>query len=99
MLKVVIDLSSLFNLIFQIKVKEIQLLGRTQLYQKLRGIDSNPLHTYFEHELEVFITDFVKQIIYSTGTFLRANIEGFNIILGWPWLKKIRVSINWENDY
>ena len=77
----------------------MQLLGGCQPHHKPRGIDGNSLHTYFEHELEVFTTDSAGRIVFSTGTFLGADIAGFDIILGRPWLKGTRLSINWENDY
>ncbi len=56
-LKAVIDSGLPFNLISQMNVKEMKLLGGCQPYQKLRGIDGNSLHTYFEHEFEVFTID------------------------------------------
>ncbi len=83
----------------QMKVKEMQLLGGCQPHHKPRGIDGTSLHIYFEHELEVFTTDCTGQIVCSTSTFLGADIGGFDIILGRPWLKGTRPSINWENDY
>ena len=98
-LKAVIDSGSPFNLIFQIKIKEMQLLIGCQPHHKPRGIDGNSLHTYFVHELEVFTTNSAGRIVYSKGTFLGADIEGFEIILGRPWLKEKRPSINWKNDY
>lgn len=98
-LKAVIDSGSPFNLISQMKVKEMQLPRGSQPHQKPRGIDGNPLHTYFEHELEVFTTDSAGRIVCSIGVFLGADIGGFDIILGRLWLKETRPSINWENDY
>ena len=64
------------------KVKEMNFPGGCQPHQKLRGIDGNLLHTYFEHELEVFTTDSEGQIVCSIGIFLGADIGGFDIILG-----------------
>ncbi len=64
------------------KIKKMQLLEGCQPYQKLHGIDDNLFYTYFEHELEVFITDSTERIVCNTGTFLEADIGGFNIILG-----------------
>ena len=60
----------------------MQLLGGCKPHHKPRRIDGNSLHTYFEHELEVFITDSTEQIVYSSGTFLGAIIGWFDIILG-----------------
>lgn len=81
------------------KVKEMQLTGGSQPDQKPRGIDGNPLRTYLEHKLEVFTTDSAGRIVCSTVIFLGADVGGFDIILGRPWLKQISPSINWENDY
>ena len=98
-LKAVIDSGSPFNMISQMKGKEMQLLGGCQPHHKPRGIDGNSFHTYFEQKLEIFTTDSAGQIVCSTGTCLGADIAGFDIILGRPWLKGTRLSINWENDY
>ena len=81
------------------KVKEMHLLGRTQLKQKPRGIDGNPLLTDFEHKLDTFTTNSARRIECSTVVFLEADIGGFHVILGRPWLKETSPSINWENDY
>ncbi len=83
-LKAVIDSDSPFNLISQMKVKEMQFPGGCQLHQKLRGIDGNSLHTYFEHELKVFTMDSAGRIVFSIGIFLGADIGEFDIILGRP---------------
>lgn len=83
-LKAIIDSGSPFNLIFQMKVKEMQLTGGNQPNQKPRGIDGNPLRTYFEHKLEVFTTDLAKQIVCNIVVFLGADIGGFDIMLGRP---------------
>ncbi len=98
-LKAVIDSGSPLNLISQMKVKEMQLIGGYQPHHKPRGIDGNSLNTYFDHELEGFTTDSAGRIVFSTGTFLEVDIAGFDIILGRPWLNETRHSINWENDY
>lgn len=82
--KAVIDLGSPFNLISQIKVKEMQLLGRLKPKQKPHDIDDNLLHIYLEHKLETVTTDSAGQIIGSTDVFLGADIEGFDVILGRP---------------
>lgn len=81
------------------KVKKIHLLGWLQPKQKLQFIDDNSLLTYFEYKLYTFITNFAQQIACSTIVFLRAKIGGFNVILRQQWLKKTRLSIDWENDY
>lgn len=73
-----------FNLISQMKVKEIQFLERLKPKQKLRSIDNNLLLIYLKYKLEIVITDSVKQIISSTCIFLKADIERFDIILGQP---------------
>ena len=98
-LKAIIDSGSPFNLISQMKVKEMQLTGGNQPNQKPRGIDGNPLHTYSEHKLEVFTTNSAGRIVCSTVIFLGADIGGFDIILERPWLKQIAPSINWKNNY
>ena len=81
------------------KVKEMQLAGGDQPKQAPRGIDSNPLRTYLEHDLKVFTTDSAGRIVCNNGMFLGADIGGFDIILGRPWLRQASPSINWENDY
>ena len=81
------------------KVKEIQFLKGCQPPQKLRRPDGNLLDTYFEYELKVFTTDSAGRIVFSTGTFLGADIGEFDIILGRPSLKETRLSINWKNNY
>ncbi len=83
-LKAVIDSGSPFNMICQMKGKEMQLLGGCQPHHKPRGIDGNSFHTYFEQKLEIFTTDSAGQIVCSTGTCLGADIAGFDIILGRP---------------
>ena len=77
----------------------MQFLGGSKPKQKPRGIDGNPLHTYLEHKLETVTTDSAGRIVGSTGVFLGADIGGFDVILGRPWLKETKPSINWENDY
>lgn len=80
--KAVIDSGSPFNLISQMKVQEMQLLGGFQPKQKPRGIDGNLLHTYLEHKLETITTDFVGRMVGSTGVFSGVDIRGFDVILG-----------------
>lgn len=60
----------------------MQFLGESQLYKKLCRIDGNLLHTYLEHDKEVFITDSIRRIIYNIGVYLEVDIRGFDIILG-----------------
>ena len=77
-------MESPFNLISQMKVKEMQLLGGLKPKQKPRGIDGNPLHIYLEHKLETVTTDSAGRIVGSTGVFLGADIGGFDVILRRP---------------
>lgn len=91
--KVVLDLGSSFNLISEKKIKEMQLLGGSQLKHKPHDIDGNPLYNYLEHKLQIFTSDSVGRIVDSTDIFLRADIGGFDIILGRPCLKETKPSI------
>ena len=97
--RAVIDSGSPFNLISQMKVKEMHLFGGTQPKQKPQDIDGNPLLTYFEHKLDTFTTDSTGRIACNTVVFMGADIDGFDVILGRLWLKETRLFINWENDY
>ena len=80
--RAVIDSGSQFNLISQMKVKEMHLLGGTQPKQKLQDIDGNPLLTHFEHKLDTFTTNSARRIACSTVVFLGVDISGFDVILG-----------------
>lgn len=74
----------------------MQLLKEFQPYKKLRKIDNNLLHTYFEYKLEIFRTDFIRRIIYTTKVFLRVDIKRFDIILGKAQFKEKKLLINKE---
>ena len=99
MLSAVIDSGSPFNLISQLQVKQLQLQNGVTPSRKPRGIDGNPLRTYLEYTVDVFTSDSTEGIVKTNCTVLGADIGGFDMILGRPWLKRASQLINWENDY
>ena len=98
-LKAIIDLGSSFNLVSQMKVKEMQLAKRDQPKQATRRINGNLFCTYLKHDPKVFTTDSAGRIVCNNEMFLGANIEEFNIILGRLWFWQASFFINWENNY
>ena len=99
MLSVVINLSSPFNLISQLQVKQLHLQNRVIPTYKPRVIDIKLLQTYLEYIVDIFTLDSVGRIAKTNCMVLRADIGGFDMILGYLWLKLASPSINWENDY
>ena len=94
-----IDSGSPFNLISQLQAKQLQLQNGVAPIRKPRGIDGKPLQTYLEYTLDVFTSDSAGRIAKTSCTALGADIGGFDMILGRPWLKAASPSINWEKDY
>ncbi len=98
-LSAVIDSGSPFNLISQLQVKQLHLQNGVTPSRKPRGIDGKPLQTYLEYTVDVFTSDSAGRIAKTNCIVLGADIGGFDMILGRPWLKAASPSIDWEKDY
>lgn len=97
MLAVIIDSGLPFNLISQLQVKQLQLQNEVALSRKLRGIGGKPLQIYLEYTIDIFTSDSEGRIAKTNCTVL--GIEGFDMILGKPWLKFASLLINWKKDH
>ncbi len=94
-----IDSGSSFNFMSQLKVKELQLTNGVSPTQKPRGIDGNSIRVYLEYKIDVFTSDSAGRIARTESVFLGADIGGFNMILGRPWLKTVTPIIDLANEY
>lgn len=54
---------------------------------------------YLEYKIDVFTSDSAGRIARTESIVLGADIGGFDMILGRPWLKTITPIIDWANDY
>ena len=90
----VIDSSSLTNLMSQLKVIELQLTNGVAPTRKPRGIDGNPIRVYLEYKIDVFTSDSAGRIARTESVLLGADIRGFDMILGCPWLKTVTPIID-----
>lgn len=54
---------------------------------------------YLEYKIDVFTSDSAGRIARTESIVLGADIGGFDMILGRPWLKTVTPIIDWANDY
>ncbi|KAI9777312.1 MAG: hypothetical protein M1816_004800, partial [Peltula sp. TS41687] len=85
------------NFMAQMIVKEWRLEPKERWMSKVAAIDEHPVQTFGVHYLEMKIADKQGTTVTPTERVIAANITGYELILGKPWLKRYNPIIDWEH--
>ena len=83
----------------ELKVEKLQLTNCVAPTQISCGIDGNRIGVYLEHKIYVFTSDSAERIAKTESVFLKADILGFDMILGRFWLKTVTLIMEWVGDH
>lgn len=64
--------------------------------KQICAIDGAPLQTYQTHTTSVRLRDHTGHETATDQDFLAANITGYELILGMPWLRTQNPDIDWS---
>lgn len=84
------------NFISQMCVKELDLPVVEERPPRVNTLDGHPLQTYGVHRPEVRLDDSKGERRSTTVEFVAANMIGYDMILGMPWLDQYDPDIRWS---
>jgi transposase InsO family protein len=86
-LQALIDSGATYNFVSQLRAKEMDLEGVPTKMGHICTIDGNALQTYLTHETAMELTDDAGRTHQLEQQFVAADMQGYDVILGMPWLK------------
>ena len=93
-LKAMLDTGATLNFISQFAVKELRLTASDATAPSIHSICGHSVRTYQNHSLQLQVQDSEGQTALTTGDFLAADIIGYDIVIGLPWLKRNGVKLD-----
>ena len=94
-LHALIDSGATSNFISQLCVKSIDLPGSDAEPTRISTLNGQPLATYQTHHTRVTLQDSDGQRRETSQTLIGANMVGYDVILGMPWLTSQNPNIDW----
>ena len=95
-LQALIDSGATYNFVSQLRAKEMDLEGTPTTIGNVCTIDGNALQTYLTHETMLELTDNVGENYQLKQELVAADMKGYDIILGMPWLKTQNPQIDFS---
>ena len=93
--RALIDSGASVNFISQLVVAEMKLKPSAVPAPAVRTLNGERLTTYYYHTLPLRMLDAGGKQLKTADYFLAADIEGFDMVLGMPWLRNIDPDIQW----
>ena len=97
-LQALVDSGATYNFISQLAVKELDLDGSPPTHSRICTLDGNALHTYLMHSVAFSIVDGAGEAHQLTQDLIGADIRGYDVILGMPWLKEQNPNIDFASN-
>ena len=83
------------NFISQLAVKEATLNESDSTMKAVTTLDGRTLPVYGEHDMVTRIIDTKGDIVEEKDFFHAVDIQGYDIILGYPWLQTRNPDVDW----
>ncbi len=90
-----IDSGAEANFVNQRWVKEYDLPNTGDHSREVKAIDGHYVRSYSHRELEVRVMDSESAIREHPHAFEAVDIQGYDLILGYPWLMVVNPNIDW----
>ena len=85
------------NFVSQSLVKNVQLKEDTVASELIEAIDEHVIRTYGRHIFDMSIDDSQEVFEDLECEFHAVNMQGYNIILGYPWFDAVNPDIQWHH--
>ncbi|KAI9775895.1 MAG: hypothetical protein M1816_005714, partial [Peltula sp. TS41687] len=98
-LTALIDLGANENFISHLRAAELGIKPRLdEATPKVTTIDETQLQVYGVYRPRIRVTDNSGSTGESHSRLLAASFTGWDIVLGWPWLKELNPDIKWRDE-
>ena len=96
-LNALLDSGAEENFISQKIIVEARLVPQSAL-ARVKTVNGHPVSLYGRHALETYASDARGRTGYTEQKFLATDIVGYDMILGFPWLKAVNPEIDWKTN-
>ncbi len=93
-MKTMINYETIFNFIWQMKIKEWDFQKIVNVSSKLKTLNDIFLKYYDEHILRIKVIDVTRYEIRTKQTIIVADMTKIDLILNLSWLRKLNSDIN-----
>ena len=96
-MKALVDSGSELNFVAQLLVKEAGWVEPEEVVQAVRMLDRRTMPVYGIHNVSSRIADSNGQAKQYGNQCYAIDIQGYDLILGYPWLQQYNPNLDWAN--